>query len=152
VGGYRGFSIFIDERVQSGAQNWLSRLPTGDIGPRHFSRALNEEILPCLGLNKTSISERTARHWLVKLGWRRTCLKKGVYMDGHEQDNVVKYRNKFFLPLMAEHKRCMVKWVEKENGQFECIEPQLHPGEKRIVPIFQDESSFHAGEYKSNVW
>ncbi len=73
-------------------------------------------------------------------------------MDGHEQDDVVKYQNKFFLPLMAEHKRCMVKWVEKENGQFECIEPQLHPGEKRIVPIFQDESSFHAGEYKSNVW
>jgi hypothetical protein len=152
VGGYRGFSIFNDEQVQSSAQNWLSRLLTGDVSPRHFSRALNKEILPCLGLNKTSISERTAQRWLVKLGWRQTRLKKGVYMDGHERDDVVKYRNKFFLPLITEHERCMVKWVEKENGQFEHIEPQLHPGEKRIIPIFQDESSFHAGEYKSNVW
>ena len=152
AGGDRGSSIFNDERVQSGARNWLSRLPTGEVSPRHFSRALTEEILPFLGLNKTSISERTARRWLVRLGWRRTRLKKGIYMDGHEREDVVKYRNETFLPLIAELERCMVKWVEKENGEFERIEPLLHPGEKRIIPIFQDESSFHAGEYKSNVW
>lgn len=53
---------------------------------------------------------------------------------------------------MAKHEKCMVKWSENEDGQFERLEPQLLPGEKQIIPIFQDESSFHAGEYKSNVW
>ena len=46
----------------------------------------------------------------------------------------------------------MVKWFENEDGGFECVEPLLGPGEKRIIPVFQDESSFHTGEYKSNVW
>ncbi len=84
VGGYRGYSIFNNERMQIAAQDWLLRLPTGEVSPRHFCRALTKDILPCLGLNKESISEWTARRWLVKLGWRRTHLKKGVYMDGHE--------------------------------------------------------------------
>jgi hypothetical protein len=152
AGGCRGSSVFNDERVQSGARAWLSRLPTGEVSPQHFSKALTEEILPCLGLNKNSVSDRTARRWLIKLGWRRTRLKKGVYMDGHERDDVVNYRNETFLPLMAKHEKCMVKWSENEDGQFERLEPQLLPGEKQIIPIFQDESSFHAGEYKSNVW
>jgi hypothetical protein len=46
----------------------------------------------------------------------------------------------------------MVRWTKNEDGTFECIEPQLHPGEKRIIPLFQDKSLFHAGEYKLNIW
>jgi len=53
---------------------------------------------------------------------------------------------------MAKYEEYMVKWVENRRGGFECIEPDLRPREKRIIPIFQDKSSFHAGEYKSNVW
>ena len=79
-------------------------------------------------------------------------MKKGIYMDGHERNDVVKYRNEKFLPLMAEYKRQMVRWVENEDGMFRCVEPELLPGEKRVIALFQDESLFHAGEYKSNVW
>ena len=53
---------------------------------------------------------------------------------------------------MAKYKLLMVKWVKHENGMFEHVEPELGPGEKQIIALFQDESSFHAGEYKSNVW
>lgn len=28
-------------------------------------------------------------------------IQKGIYMDGHEQPDVVKYRNKVFLPMLA---------------------------------------------------
>ena len=150
-GGYRGYSLFNDKRVQGATHNWLLKLPTGEVSPRRFCRALTKEILPCLGLSK-SVSERTAQRWLIKLGWRQTRLKKGVYMDGHERSDVVKYRNETFLPLMAKYEEYMVKWVENGRGDFEHIEPNLCPREKRIIPIFQDESSFHAGEYKSNVW
>ncbi|KAH8993002.1 hypothetical protein EDB92DRAFT_1815763 [Lactarius akahatsu] len=84
-----------------------------------LERALTEEFLPCLELNKKSVSEWTVQQWLVKLGWHRTRLKKGVYMDGHERSNVVKYRNETFLFLMAKYERCMVKWTENANGSFE---------------------------------
>ena len=73
-------------------------------------------------------------------------------MDGHEQSNVVKYCDEEFLPLMAKYKNCMVRWIENEDRMFEHNEPQLCSREKRIIPLFQDESSFHATEYKSNVW
>ena len=83
--------------------------------------------------------------------------KKPVRNDGlptgdHEWSDVVKYQNESFLPLMAEYEGCMVKWFENKDGSFEHVESSLGPGEKRIVPVFQDESLFHTGEYKLNVW
>jgi hypothetical protein len=87
----------------------------------------------------------------VKLGWRNTRLKKGVYMDGHEREDVREYRNKKFLPLMAEYKKAMVKW-NLVNSELKHKDPILGSGEKRIVPVFQDESSFHVNEYKQNLW
>ena len=76
-------------------------------------------------------------------------MKKGVSMDGHEHSDVVKYQNETFLPLMAKHERQMVRWTENKEGTFEHVEHQLLPREKRIIPLFQDKSSFHASEYKA---
>jgi len=39
-----------------------------------------------------SISERTARIWLNKLGFQWKDVRKGVYVDSHERDDVVAYR------------------------------------------------------------
>jgi hypothetical protein len=33
AGGFQGSSVFNDERMQSGARVWLSRLPTGEVSP-----------------------------------------------------------------------------------------------------------------------
>ena len=38
-------------------------------------------------------------------------VKKGIYMDGHEQADVVDYWQNHFLPTMAEFKRQMA-WYE----------------------------------------
>ena len=73
-------------------------------------------------------------------------------MDGHERSNVIKYWNNIFLPLMAKYKKCIVKWLKHEDRTFKCVEPELGPGEQQIVPLFQDESLFHASKYKLNVW
>ena len=51
-------------------------------------------------------------------------------MDGHEQNNVIKYWNENFLPLMAKYEKCMVNWIEREDRTFERVEPVLGPGEK----------------------
>jgi hypothetical protein len=152
-GGDRGHSLFNDERVQSASRAYLASLATGEVTPMRFQRALNEHILLSLGieLKDNGLSERTARRWLVKLGWRNTRLKKGVYMDGHEREDVREYRNSKFLPLMAKYEKAMVKW-NLVNSELKREDPILGPGEKRIVPVFQDESSFHANEYKQNLW
>lgn len=63
-------------------------------------------------------------------------------MDGHEHPDVVKYCQDVFLPAMAQYERLMVQFIG----------PDLAPGEKRIIVLMQDESTMHAGEYKSNVW
>lgn len=43
--------------------------------------------IPELGIFPKKLSgEQTAHRWLLKLGWRRTLVYKGVYMDGHEHN------------------------------------------------------------------
>lgn len=154
-GGDRGHSLLNDEQIQAGARAHLASLPTGEVTPKRFHHALHERILPSLGfILAKPLSERTARRWLIKLGWRRTMLKKGVYMDGHERPDVVEYRANTFLPLMALHEKKMVQWVVNESNPSELVrvDPKLGPGDKRVIAVFQDESSFHVNEYKPIIW
>ena len=151
-GKYLNRSLLNDEQVQTAARAYLTSLPTGEVTPSRFARMLNERILPLLGYTlKHNLSERTARRWLVRLGWRNKLLRKGVYMDGHERPDVVEYRNNTFLPLMASYQERMAEW-ESQESELVRIDPVLRPGEKRIVALFQDESSFHANEYKRTIW
>ena len=47
----------------------LSTVPTGEVTPKEFRRALNEQILPSVRFAlKDRLSERTAWRWLVLLG------------------------------------------------------------------------------------
>lgn len=87
----------------------------------------------------------------MRLGWRNKLLRKGVYMDGHERLDVVEYYNKMFLCLMAKYQKKMVKWELKES-ELVCVDPVLELGEKQIIALFQDKSSFYANEYKRTIW
>ena len=74
-----------DESVKKLTLNWLTSQKTGDVTPHKLQHALNDRLFAELNIApKSPISERTARRWLIKLGWRRTVVRKGVYMDGHE--------------------------------------------------------------------
>jgi hypothetical protein len=71
------------------------------------------------------IWNRTARRWLEKLGFSWRKIQKGVYVDGHERSDVVRYRQEVFLPAFNEIRPYLVTW-DKE-GQM--IMPQnLPPG------------------------
>ena len=69
-------------------------------------KEVNEQIIPALGLDlgKEKISESTARRWLLKLGYEMKECCKGMYIDGHERDDVVRYR-KDFLDKVADGDR-----------------------------------------------
>jgi hypothetical protein len=44
-----------------------------------------------LGVHKPSISMLTAQRWLAKMKWKYSKTKNGMYIDGHERDDVVAY-------------------------------------------------------------
>ena len=139
-----------DEAVQNQTRDWLTSQETGKVTPRRLQQALNEVILPDLNIIlKSPLSERTSRRWLIKLGWRRTVVRKGVYMDGHEREDVVKYRNEIFLPAMEKFEARMAKF---EGLDLKRVAPVLGDGRKQIIALFHDESCFHANDEAQNLW
>ncbi|KAJ7231192.1 hypothetical protein C8J57DRAFT_1251284 [Mycena rebaudengoi] len=143
-------SLLSEESVRCAARTWLEAQPVGSISPKTFQHALNNTILPALDVVlKKPLCERTARRWPIKLGWRLTILRKGVYMDGHEHPDVVDSRNNVFLPTTAKYEELMTKY---EGPALEQVPPKLKEGEKEIIALFHDECCFHANDYKSRAW
>jgi hypothetical protein len=143
-------SLLNNPSVKHAARNWLASQASGQVTPHIFHNALNTIILPMLNIQlKKPLCERTARRWLIKLGWRLTVLRKGVYMDGHERPDVVEYRNSIFLPKMAKYEKRMTHF---EGPELRRVEPTLAPGEKEIVAYFHDECCFHVNDFKEKAW
>lgn len=84
----------------------------------------------------------------MKLGWQHTRLRKGVYMDGHEREDVRKYRQEVFLPAMAAFESRMVHF---EGLELHHVEPILVPGEKKVIANFHDECCFHGNDFKAHT-
>ena len=70
-------------------------------------------------------------------------------MDGHKRADVVDYRQKVFLPAMAEFERRMARY---EGPELKRVAPNLAPGEREIVPNFHNESTFHGNEESGSAW
>ena len=152
-GGLHTQSLLSDEWLQILAWQWLSSQTAGQVTPKAFQDILNTVILPGLSITpKNPIGLHTSHHWLFKLGWHHRALKKGIYMDGHEHNDVDEYCKNIFLPLMEKYQKRMAKWVQDDEANFMRIPPTLQDSEKEIIPNFQDESCFHANEYKSSAW
>lgn len=150
-GGLRRISCRLyDDDVERAARAWLGEQKLGTVTPASFRTALNNEIFPNLSIIlKKPLCNRTARRWLVKLGYRRTVLRKGIYMDGHERPDVVAYRNDSYLPKLQSYEARMVQY---HGPNLEQRPPVLKPGEKQIIANFHDECSFHANEFKTSAW
>jgi hypothetical protein len=69
--------------------------------PAKLRRYLNDFLFPRLGLSKT-ICETTAMQWMKKAGFKMVRIKKGVYVDGHERDDVVAYRKDFIQKIFKD--------------------------------------------------
>ncbi|KAJ6560989.1 hypothetical protein B0H10DRAFT_2240174 [Mycena sp. CBHHK59/15] len=75
----------------------------GRIKPVKLKHYVNDFLLPSLGIEDT-ISESTAVRWFKKLGFTLSRWKKGVYVDGHEREDVVESRNSTdFFPVTSGH-------------------------------------------------
>ena len=93
-----------------------------------------------------SISSRTARTWLQKLGLNYGRMGKGIYKDGHEREDVKKYWQEVFAPSFCAHLKNSVQFDEDGNMKFP--ESVQHP----IVFVTHDEAYFNANDATSFTW
>jgi len=63
------------------------------ISPIKLQHEVNETIIPGLRLDlgKAMISENCTRHWLKRLGYELTMVRKGIYVDSHKHPDVMGY-------------------------------------------------------------
>ena len=54
----------------------------------------------------------------------------------------MKYRNEEFLPQMQEFEAQMSHYIQDPDGVLKPVKPILSPSQKKIIPLFQDESCF----------
>jgi hypothetical protein len=105
------------------------------------------EMQEAMGTRKTSISKSTVHRWLKRMGWRYGKVDGGMYIDGHEREDVVEYRT-WFLGEYSRLERRMT--TIKEDGRIE--RPKLQEGEKIIREVTHDESTFHANDRRKQVY
>ncbi|KAI0245283.1 hypothetical protein BJV78DRAFT_1158807 [Lactifluus subvellereus] len=108
--------------VLSGLRLFITRvIPVNDGGfeghmrPAKLVRYVNQFLLPTLGI-ELEISESTAVQWLKKLGFKLCRVQKGIYVDGHEHEDVIKARKELIDYL---EKDCPSVW-QKEGEQPLC--------------------------------
>ncbi|RPA87789.1 hypothetical protein BJ508DRAFT_357373 [Ascobolus immersus RN42] len=107
------------------------------------------------------VTARTARRWLKKMGFRHCRMAKGVFYDGHERDDVVKYRKEEFLPKWLDYRARMVQF--SEDGSWKLPEGcslgsdgnyymNGQSGVRPVVLVTHDESTFNANDGKRSGW
>jgi hypothetical protein len=65
---------------------------------------------------KAPISRTAIYLWLSRLGFHRHETKKGIYVNRHKREDIIKYRQNVFLPLMEELLSYTVQYEEDETG------------------------------------
>lgn len=94
-------------------------------------------------------SIRTAQRWMKKFGFRWGEDPKGQYVDGHEREDVVKYRNEQFIPIWTEMEKRM-GWYDSKSMEYHA--PAIEQGGRIIMVWFHDESMFYANDRRLTRW
>ena len=98
-------------------------------------------LFPKVEIMKT-ITLKTSRIWLKKIGLVPQSRKKGIYFDGHEREDVLEYRAKF-LEEMKTFEQFMPTFVGNEIIQ---INPDISSNRQLHIFITHDECLFYAND------
>lgn len=96
----------------------------------------------------------TARKWLHHLGFMVLDPKKGIFIDGHEQDDVVASRNAFLRKMVK------IGFLHFTNAPTESavkaiptdIDPPVNAVRSKTVVFCHDESTFQANDDQRLQW
>src|SRR5882672_8601473 len=108
------------------------------------------EVKVRLRLKKTS-SECTALRWMHAMEYWYGVCKNGMYVDGHERADVIKYRMDVFLLFWASIEGEMMKG-DNENIPILPNGIPTFPQRKRIVLVTHNESTFYANDRRKTCW
>lgn len=108
------------------------------------------------GLKKT-IGLSTAQGWMHRLRFRWSKTPSGQYVDGHEREDVVKYRCEVFLPALEKLRPLLRQF--NTDGEEVIDSPNHDEGEsaasppiRRTVIWWHDESTFYANDRRKVRW
>ncbi len=104
-----------------------------------------------IGVCKPTITEWTACNWLKKLNWRYQQKQNGMYIDGHERDNVVQYR-KAFVARWKEYTKHFHKWDNDGNPLPLPTSFPIPGGRFHLILITHDESTFYQNDKRKTHW
>ena len=121
--------------------------------PKGLKRYMELELFPQIHMKVgRGISLHSARRWLHKEGFKFISHKKGLYFDGHDRPDVVKYRQEVFLKTMEMHSPWIIQY---KVGSVENEDTSRHPSnfvERRIVLCAHDEMTAQANDSQVKSW
>ena len=152
-GTYRS-SILEDEDFRRGIKLHLT-----EIAKEGYIRAQDivdyvatPEVQQQLGTRAHGIHIRTAQRWLHKMSWRYQQKKKGMYIDGHEREDVVEYR-KGFVERWKEYEK---RFIIYDNDGNVLSTPTGFPVPQgvrfRLILVTHDESTFYENDRRKTLW
>ena len=107
-----------------------------------------EDVKAWYGDESISISSATARRWMTRLGYQWADTPSGQYIDGHEREDVVAYRQNVFLPGWFAQEGKFRVWT-KENIQKPT---PISVEQRHTVVWYQDETIFYANDRREHRW
>jgi hypothetical protein len=150
-GKHQKVSSLIDcEDVQTACLGWLRSANPNMINGRSFSQWVKSELHLLLDHPESiQLSIRRATVWLNKLGYEYQQHKQSHNVDGHERDDVVRYRDQF-LVRMTEYEKRMLKYIGEDCET--AVRPELPDNTPPLVLVVQDESCFSSHEGRKTLW
>jgi len=108
-----------------------------------------------IGVRKwKAVVTSTVRRWLRKQGLNWRDVKKGVYVDGHEREDVVEFRKRFIERL--EELWPYVVEFEDDGTMVNKVYPEDcmvgGPGRRPIILVTHDESTFSSNDGRRQAW
>lgn len=101
-------------------------------------KQVNEVIILSLGLDLggKKISERCACRWLVKLGYAMKEVRKGMYVDGHKETDVVEYCKRFLIEFAKNERSDKHSWTNIDQIFMEELPRLWHTySDNTLEPI-----------------
>jgi hypothetical protein len=141
------WSFLWDEDILLQVKSYI-REHKWDITPQMLMIQMNEVILPGLGFaSSPTIHFNTARNYLKGLGYTYAKVKKGIYIDGHEREDVVAYR-KTFLEQMSEFEHRMPTFSGDNLEEVIWPDDNIQP----LILVTHDECIFSAYDGSQSLW
>lgn len=144
-------SCLDDEDFTKTCKKWLRQQKPEERNPCQLKTYIEEVVFPTKigSIKKDTIGEETCRRYMHLWGFEYDELKKGVFYDGHERPDVVKYRQEW-LKKMFTYKKYMKDFSGDNLDQI--VEPILNSNEKEHVMVTHDECHFYSNDGRKTVW